>query len=163
MVFGKNPRITNALKDQFRVRKAEREYVAIVKGNLPAEQGTFTSQLTTTASLQRRSVHDDESGGETAVTHYTVESQLRGATLVRVRLETGRRNQIRVQFAEAGHPVLGDDRYEPDLAKHPAWKSRRLALHACLLGFTHPITGRELRLQSPWPEEIKRFSERPPR
>jgi 23S rRNA pseudouridine1911/1915/1917 synthase len=159
LVFGKSPHVTNLLQDQFRVRKAEREYVAIVVGRLPEANGTLTTQLTTTPSLQRRSVREEESG-ELAVTHYQVEEFLRGATLVRVHLETGRRNQIRVQFAEAGHPVLGDDRYEPKLAVHPVWKARRLALHACVLGFQHPVTGRALRFESPWPDDLQRFCER---
>lgn len=156
LVFGKSEAITAALRDQFRVRKAEREYVAIVAGNIVGDSGTLSSRLGTTRSLQRRSVGDDEEG-EPAVTHYQVIARRRGATVVSARLETGRRNQIRVQFAEAGHPVLGDERYKPKLAKHPAWKVRRLALHACVLGFTHPVTGQPLRFETPWPTEVQRF------
>ncbi|MGH8248767.1 MAG: RluA family pseudouridine synthase, partial [Gammaproteobacteria bacterium] len=79
------------------------------------------------------------------------------ASLVQVWLETGRRNQIRVHFAEAGHPVLGDPRYRPDLAAHPHWPYKRLALHAQVLGFEHPITGVPLRFESPLPAEFDRF------
>jgi 23S rRNA pseudouridine1911/1915/1917 synthase len=84
-----------------------------------------------------------------------VEARYSGATLVRVRLETGRRNQIRVHFAEAGHPVLGDPRYRPELAKHPQWSARRLALHAALLGFRHPISGKDMRFEPPLPQEFR--------
>jgi 23S rRNA pseudouridine1911/1915/1917 synthase len=76
---------------------------------------------------------------------------------VQVRLETGRRNQIRVHFAEAGNPVLGDPRYRPDQAAHPHWPHERLALHARLLGFEHPITGQPLRFEAPLPDEMERF------
>jgi 23S rRNA pseudouridine1911/1915/1917 synthase len=156
LVFGKDTQIMAALKDQFRVRKADREYVAIVAGTLAQPTGRFESRLATTTGLHRRSVGPDEPG-EDAVTHYVVERPLRGATLVRVRLETGRRNQIRVHFAEAGHPVLGDERYESELARHPAWKTRRLALHAILLGFDHPRTGERLRFGTSMPPEFERF------
>lgn len=161
LVFGKSPQIARALQEQFRMRKAEREYAALVAGTLAASQGTFASRLATSRSLQRYSVGRDEDEGEPAVTHYRVERRLRGATFVRVRLETGRRNQIRVHFAEAGHPVLGDPRYRPDRARHPAWTARRLALHAAVLGFLHPHTAQPLRFESPLPPEFDRFVARP--
>lgn len=156
LVFGKNEGIARTLQDQFRVRKAEREYAAIVAGTVAQQEGTFSSRLLTSKSLQRFSSRRDDRG-ETAVTHYRVAQGLRDATHVRVTLETGRRNQIRVHFAEAGHPVLGDERYEPKLAAHPAWTARRLALHAALLGFDHPRTGEHLRFESPLPPEMQRF------
>lgn len=160
LVFAKNPRVARELRDQFRVRKAEREYIAIIAGSLERQNGTFESRLATTRSLQRYSVrkgqrHAEES--EPAVTYYRVERRLDGATLVRVRLETGQRNQIRVHFAEAGHPVLGDDRYRADLAHHPSWKARRLALHAMSLGFEHPRSREWLQFESPQPAEFEHF------
>jgi 23S rRNA pseudouridine1911/1915/1917 synthase len=160
LVFGKNPRIAGELRDQFRVRKAEREYVAIVAGLLEREKGTFESRLATSKSLQRYSIRkgrrqDEES--EPAVTHYRVEGRLDAATIVRVRLETGQRNQIRVHFAEAGHPVLGDERYRAVLARHPGWKAKRLALHAARLGFEHPRSHEWLQFESPLPVEFERF------
>jgi len=162
LVFAKNPPIARELQAQFRVRKAEREYAAIIAGTLTRSEGTFSSRLGTSKSLQRYSVRDDDEG-ESAVTHFRVERRLPASkrepatTFVRVRLETGRRNQIRVHFAEAGHPVLGDERYRPDLAQHPAWTPRRLALHASVLGFEHPRSGERLRFESPLPPEFERF------
>jgi 23S rRNA pseudouridine1911/1915/1917 synthase len=79
------------------------------------------------------------------------------ATHVQVTLETGRRNQIRVHFAESGHPVLGDDRYAVEAARHRRWNHRRLALHAAVLGFDHPRTGERLRFESPLPGEFEAF------
>lgn len=156
LVFGKTQEIVRQLKDQFAASKPEREYVAIVAGLMKQKQGTFESLLATSKDLKRFST-DDESIGQLAITHYRVVADLDGATLVQVRLETGRRNQIRVHFAEAGHPVLGDPRYEPELAQHPRWMHERLALHARLLGFEHPVTGQSLRLQSPLPAEMESF------
>ncbi len=156
LVFGKSARVAGQLQNQFRGRKPEREYAAIVAGVVERDEGTFDTRLGTTKSLQRYSVREDEEG-ESAITHYRVECRLKDATFLRVRLETGRRNQIRVHFAEAGHPVLGDDRYRAELARHRRWTARRLALHATTLGFEHPRTGETLRFQSPLPPEFERF------
>ena len=175
LVFGKDVRTGRDLREQFQIHKAEREYVAIVAGVIDRPSGTFSSQLATTKSLRRYSLSPDQrrtqrektkrrrdDEGESAITHFRVERRLRTATYVRVRLETGRRNQIRVHFAEAGHPVLGDDRYRADLAQHPAWNHRRLALHAAVLGFEHPRTRQRLYFESPLPAEFERFLAGPP-
>jgi len=156
LVFGQSAEIMRRLKDQFAANKPEREYIALVAGRLEAKQGTFKSLLATDKDLNRFST-DDEEIGQRAITHYRVISELSGTTLVQVRLETGRRNQIRVHFAEAGHPVLGDERYQPELARHPQWRHRRLALHARLLGFEHPVTAQALRFQSALPAEMDSF------
>jgi 23S rRNA pseudouridine1911/1915/1917 synthase len=156
LVFGKTQEIVRQLKDQFAASKPEREYVAIVAGHMKQKQGTFETLLATNKDLKRFST-EDESIGQLAITHYRVVAHLVSATLVQVRLETGRRNQIRVHFAEQGHPVLGDPRYEPELALHARWPHMRLALHARLLGFEHPVSGQSLRLESPLPVELERF------
>jgi 23S rRNA pseudouridine1911/1915/1917 synthase len=155
-VFGKNPRAARELQAQFRVRKADRRYAAIVAGRLENQQGTFDSHLGTTKSLQRYSVRSGKEG-EQAITHYRVVRKLADTTYVDVTLETGRRNQIRVHFAEAGHPILGDERYCAELARHADWRHKRLALHASLLGFQHPLTGERLRFESPLPVEFEDF------
>lgn len=148
LVFAKYGRIAEALKSQFEARKPRREYVAIVAGVLAADQGTFRSHLATAANLDQRSVPAG-SGGKLAVTHYRVLRRLRDATIVSIRLETGRRNQIRVHLAEAGHPVLGDPRYLPEIArKHRLWMHNRMALHARSLSFEHPVTHRTMSFES---------------
>jgi 23S rRNA pseudouridine1911/1915/1917 synthase len=156
LVFAKTQRFKHELRNQFRTHDVLREYVAIVAGTIDNEAGTFESRLATTKSLQRYSVRPGQTG-KRAVTHFRVERRLREATLVRAWLETGRRNQVRVHFAESGHPVLGDQRYEPHLARHRHWTARRMALHAAVLGFKHPATGEPLRFESPLPEEFTRF------
>jgi 23S rRNA pseudouridine1911/1915/1917 synthase len=160
LVFARTAEAAHALKAQFAAHKPERLYLAIVAGTVREDTGTFRSRLATDPALNQRSTtHPD--AGKLAVTHYRVTRRLPGATAVEVRLETGRRNQIRVHFAEAGHPVLGDPRYAPERARHPRWKTRRMALHAAVLGFAHPVTGRPLRFEAPLPRELAAFLEAP--
>jgi 23S rRNA pseudouridine1911/1915/1917 synthase len=156
LVFGKTAEVASQLKDQFAASKPQREYIAIVAGRMQESQGTFESLLATDRALNRF-ITKDQSIGQLATTHYRVIALLDNATVVQVRLETGRRNQIRVHFADAGHPVLGDPRYRPELAADPRWNADRLALHARLLGFEHPISGQPLRLESPLPCELESF------
>lgn len=157
LVFGKNEVVTAKLKNQFAARKPEREYFAVVAGQLRQNKGTIQSYLATDNALNQHSTtREDE--GKLAITHYTVVTTFRDATLIRVTLETGRRNQIRVHFAEQGHPILGDQRYETENARHALWPHRRLALHAASLGFKHPVTGEIMRFKAETPSEFTRFS-----
>lgn len=161
LVFGKSQVVAAKIKDQFADRKPERTYIAIVAGELENRRGTFRSHLATDANLNRYSTPDEDKG-ELAITHYETIGTAHGASIVQVKLETGRRNQIRVHFAEAGHPVLGDPRYPRDnpgagASKHPRWNARRIALHASSLGFKHPLTGKPLRFEAPLPREFEAF------
>ena len=156
LVLAKSAEISQKMRDQFAMSKPERQYVALVAGHVEKRQGTFKSLLATDKNLNRFTTSDAEIG-QLAITHFRVKEHVADATLVEVWLETGRRNQIRVHFAEAGHPVLGDPRYRPAEAAHPSWPYKRLALHARLLGFMHPVTGQALRFESPMPAEIDRF------
>lgn len=156
LVFAKSEEIAQALKQQFADRKPEREYAAIVAGHVREDSGTFRSFLVTDEDLDQYST-TVPGEGKLAVTHFKVEQRLRGATFVTVHLETGRRNQIRVHFAEIGHPVLGDVRYKSDRARHVDWQEKRLALHARTLGFRHPVTGVPVRVTSPLPAVFQAF------
>lgn len=155
LVFGKTRTVAEELQSQFEARKPDREYGAIVHGRVEPE-GTFESYLVTAKSLQQYSTtkRDD---AQLAITHYKLEGSAHGASFVRVKLKTGRRNQIRVHFADAGHPILGDPRYRPDLSSHPQWRAKRLALHARTLGFDHPKTGKPLTFNSPLPAAMRSF------
>jgi 23S rRNA pseudouridine1911/1915/1917 synthase len=159
LVFAKNKVAGARLQAQLRAHKPKREYVAFVAGHVESERGTYRSFLHTTEDLHEVSTEDPSLGKE-AVTRYEVLERLREATSVRVHLKTGRRNQIRVHFAETGHPVLGDPRYAPEIAAHPLWTSKRLALHAAALAFIHPMTGARLRFASPLPACFGQFLER---
>jgi len=156
LVFAKTRTVLDELKEQFKARKPERRYVAIVAGVMKRASGTFRSHLETRKNLDQFSTRD-ETKGQLAITHYRVLKTLADTTVVEVRLETGRRNQIRVHFADAGHPVLGDPRYRPQDAVHEHWSANRIALHALSLGFEHPATGKPLLFESEWPSEMRRF------
>ena len=156
MVIGKSKAAGSHLREQFREHRPGRIYVAIVQGHLSRDEGTFRSYLATGNNLDQYSTRDQREG-KLAVTHYQIAEMLKDTTLVNVELETGRRNQIRVHFAEKGHPVLGDMRYEKKLAKHPQWIANRLALHAMSLVFEHPKTGKEMSFTSELPKVMERF------
>ncbi len=122
----------------------EKSYHAVVIGRPEPEVGTIRSYLTETRALHVFSNDGPTPGGRLAVTHYRV-LQTRGEfSLVEVRLETGRKHQIRVHLAGLGCRVAGDRRYGATLDP-----CRRLALHASSLELTHPLTGERLRFQSP--------------
>ncbi len=158
LVFGLAPPIAGDLIKQFKARKPKREYYAIVAGRVAQDQGEIRTLLATDKALNQRS----GATGELAITHYRVITRYADATMVAVKLETGRRNQIRVHFAEMGHPILGDVRYESERAAHKSWPYKRLALHARLLGFDHPVTRKSLRFEVDLPDEFKRFSRHAP-
>lgn len=156
LAFGKSMEISQTIRDQFALHKPEREYIAILAGHLEKKKGTIKTLLATDRDLNRFST-DDEEVGQLAITHFQVQEPLLDTTLVSIWLETGRRNQIRVHFAEEGHPVLGDPRYEPEFAAHRHWPDNRIALHARKLGFEHPETGEMLKFEVPLPDEMIRF------
>ena len=156
LVLAKRREIAQAIKNQFRDRKPERVYIAIAAGKVAPKRGTFRSYLATDKYWNQFST-DDPNRGKLAVTHYEVMHVVEGATVVKVRLETGRRNQIRVHFAERDHPLLGDPRYESAKALHPLWVERRVALHAAVLGFVHPVTEEKMYFTSPLPEAFAPF------
>jgi 23S rRNA pseudouridine1911/1915/1917 synthase len=158
LVFAKTQMAWDALRDQFAERKPERLYVALVHGVVTPAEGTYKSHMVTGDNLDRYSTREPGMG-ELAITHYRVVKALADATAVEVRLETGRRNQIRVHFAEHGHPILGDPRYARERAHHPEWVERRMALHARTLGFVHPKTGARMLFESPLPRGMQRMME----
>ena len=156
LVFAKSQRMLEALQEQFKERKPDRRYIAVVAGILERAAGTYRSHLMTGKNLNQYSTRD-ETRGELAITHYRVQRQLADTTVVEVQLETGRRNQIRVHFADHGHPVLGDPRYGLSKSQHERWPNDRIALHAVSLGFVHPATGKPLRFESELPRSMQRF------
>lgn len=156
LVFGKSEAIAKNLIEQFKHKKPERLYAAIVAGVMTDDTGTFDEYLATGNNLDRY-VTGPSKNSERAVTHYKVLSRMEDATHVEASLETGKRNQIRVHFAHAGHPVLGDPRYEPEKANHLKWVRKRIALHARTLSLIHPTTQKPLHCESPLPAAMKKF------
>ncbi len=156
LVFGKHRKLADVLIDQFKEKKPQRTYTAIVAGCMQGDEGTFHSHLGTGKNLDRF-VTGEGKDTELAITHYKILDRLRDTTLLELTMETGCRNQIRVHLAHAGFPVLGDRRYKPKQAAHPRWIRKRIALHAKTLGFDHPLTGEPLLLESPLPPAMAKF------
>jgi 23S rRNA pseudouridine1911/1915/1917 synthase len=149
LVFAKNFEAREALKGQFAAHSADRTYVAIIEGALKPPAGTFRSNLLERPDFRMVSVpaHPD---AKLAVTHYrTVKSNGR-YSMLEITLETGRKNQIRAHLSEAGHPVVGDQLYGSTV--NPLG---RLGLHAKLLGFTHPSTGKRMTFEVPIPRSFR--------
>jgi 23S rRNA pseudouridine1911/1915/1917 synthase len=156
LVFGKHEPIAKQLIEQFKHRKPRRIYTAIAAGVIEQDEGTFRSHLATAKNLDRYSAPPSK-GTEVAITHFRVLKRMSDTTLVEVTLETGKRNQIRVHFADAGHPILGDPRYRKELAAHRRWIRKRIALHATSLGFDHPVSGEAMTFESALPAAMSRF------
>ncbi|MDC0278615.1 RluA family pseudouridine synthase [bacterium] len=156
LVFGKHERIAEKLIEQFKHRKPLRVYAAIVDGLMDEDDGTFRSHLATGKNLDRY-VARPSSETELAITHFHVLKRLADTTLVEVTLETGKRNQIRIQFADAGHPILADPRYKRKQATHRRWIRDRIALHAKTLRFEHPKSGELMTFESPLPSAMEKF------
>lgn len=153
VVFAKNRKAWKTLVAQFRARSPERVYLALVRGAVAQEAGTLRHRLElTTGGFRQRVVRE---GGTEAVTHYRVVERLRGATLLEVRLESGLKNQIRVQFRAAGHPLVGDRHYEPEEAAEV--DLGRQALHAWRLTFEHPETGKALTFEAAAAPDLQRL------
>jgi 23S rRNA pseudouridine1911/1915/1917 synthase len=156
LVFAKTPEALNGLKNIFEEHHLRRVYLAILVGELPENAGTLSDKLVERKSLKMTVVPEgskakqDVKGARLAVTHYRVLERLPGHTVVEVKLETGRRNQIRVQFAERGFPLLGDQVYGT-----PSDSLDRQALHAELLGFRHPVTDEAITVTAPMPADME--------
>jgi 23S rRNA pseudouridine1911/1915/1917 synthase len=144
LVFARNREALRFLQGLFREHRIEREYVALVEGDL-AGPGTFDADMVRDAGDRRRGIAKRGQEGKRAVTRYRVLERLSAATLVAVELETGRTHQIRVHFAAARHPVLGDSVYRPKGFSPPPVDAPRQMLHARRLGFAHPRTGELVR------------------
>lgn len=131
-----------------------REYLAVCRGALPEREGIIDLPIGKMGEGIRRIVTPD---GIRAVTHYRVEREERGLSLVRLRLETGRTHQIRVHLRALGCPIVGDYLYGQ---AHPALPGR-FALHACFVSFQHPFTGETIRLASSLPDQLAALMEMP--
>jgi 23S rRNA pseudouridine1911/1915/1917 synthase len=153
MLFAKTDRDRDALVKQFLSHTPERQYLAVVRGRLETDkEETLVHYFRREGMFQKLTTPGDYQGTR-AELRYTVERPLRGATLLRVTLVTGLQNQIRVQFAALGHPVIGDRKYSPEEASER--RIDRVALHAVHLGFTHPRSGKFLTIDSKPPADFQ--------
>lgn len=152
MLFAKTERDRDALVRQFLAHTPEREYLAVVRGHMESPEGTLVHFLRKAGMFQKISRADVREAAR-AELKYSVESSLRGASLLRVALVTGLQNQIRVQFSSVGHPVIGDRKYHPSEAQER--RIGRVALHAAHLGFVHPRSGKSISVNCEPPQDFR--------
>lgn len=149
LLFAKSETVQQQLKNDW--PSTEKRYFAVIHGHLKEKQGTLSGWLTENSD---QFVHTttDPTIGEWAETDYTILKETPRYSALSATLRTGRKNQIRVQFSEAGHPVVGDPKYglKGDGVK-------RMALHAAHLEFNHPTTGRRMPFDSPVPEFLRQL------
>src|SRR5256886_11023575 len=157
MVVAKSESAYSALKWAFKAREVDKRYHAVVQGHLDPLRGTVD------APIDRHPTHDYKwavvSGGRPSITHYDTLEAFPSASLVDVRLETGRTHQIRVHFSALRHPCVGDLTYGADPTLAARLGLARQWLHARELAFTHPATGQEVRFVSEYPDDLARALE----
>jgi 23S rRNA pseudouridine1911/1915/1917 synthase len=142
LVFARTRDANKVLGEAFKDHDVEREYRAVAIG-------------TVTAQTIDRPIE-----GKRAVTHVAPVEALAGATLISARLETGRTHQIRIHLAGLGTPVAGDRAHGGEASRTFLPRAPRLALHAAVLGFVHPVTGEKVRWERPIPDELAHWIDR---
>ena len=171
LVVAKTEEAMTHLSKQFFNKTSEREYIALVWGNVEEESGTIEGNIGRHPKnrLQNTVYEDDfEERGKPAVTHFEVMERLGYVTLVKCVLETGRTHQIRVHMKYIGHTLFNDERYGGEkilkgtsFSKYKQFVDNcfkilpRQALHARTLGFEHPKTGKMMRFEAPIPKDIE--------
>jgi len=145
LLFAKSEEIKRTIQDSWLDVIAERRYVAVLEGKLGEAAGTIRSYLKETTAM-RVYASDNPYQGKEAITHFKRLAVSRAYSLVELHLETGRKHQIRVHMQQLGHPVAGDKKY--GAATNPL---KRLALHARVLAFHHPVDGQLHHYETPMP------------
>ncbi len=145
LVFAKNEETKYYLQDAW--PSFSKTYIALVEGKLAEKEGIITSYLAENKAHRVYSVHDPEKG-RFSKTGYKVLREFRNSSLLEITLFTGRKNQIRVHFAEMGHPVVGDKMYGNKAEKG----KKRLALHALSLRLVHPLNMKEMLFETVAPK-----------
>ncbi len=174
LVVAKTEHAMAYLSKQFADKTSEREYIALVWGNIEEEEGTVEGNIGRhDTNRMRMAVHESDEKGKPAVTHYKVLERFGYLTLVSCQLETGRTHQIRVHMKHIGHTLFNDERYGGDsilkgttFTKYKQFVDNcfkvlpRQALHAKTLGFEHPITKEFLRFDTPIPQDLQECIEK---
>jgi 23S rRNA pseudouridine1911/1915/1917 synthase len=158
MVVALSDQAYHGLVEQFSERTIKRSYVALLWGRLKGESGKISIKIGRSMT-DRKKMSVRTRKGKEAETSWDVLERFRGATLVRAKLSTGRTHQIRVHFASAGHPVLGDETYGKKTSIALTGKEKlsfpRQMLHAKVLGFRHPVTDKKMRFTSPLSQDMQ--------
>ena len=150
MIYAKDVKTQRSLIENWQELVTDRRYIALINGQLKEKTGKIESWLTEDKHFVTHS-SPVNNGGKFAVTHYNVLRNANDYSLVELKLETGRKNQIRVHLADLGHPIVGDFKYGSNdecLC--------RLGLHAYVLAFRHPVTGKNLHFETPIPDSFEK-------
>ena len=151
MMFAKSEEVQTLLQSSWKESIVERTYMAVVEGQVEEPEGTIQSYIYESKALMMHTTKDPEKG-DLAITHYRVIKSKPHYSLVEIKLDTGRKNQIRIHMQEIGHSIVGDKKY--GATGNPI---ARLALHASVLAFIHPITNEKMRFESPLPTKFRRL------
>lgn len=149
LMFAKQKDIQLHLQENWHEIITKRIYVAVVEGKVEKQSDTITSWLTENEKSLKIHSSITDNGGQQAVTHYKCIKSNDQYSLIELELETGRKNQIRVHMADMGHPIAGDKKY--GAVSSPI---NRLALHARILEFIHPVTNKKVRFETPVPRNF---------
>lgn len=147
LIFAKSEEVQHILQEKWEENVITRQYVAVVEGKMEKSEGQIVSWLTENSKSFKMHSSPTDNGGKKAITNYKVIKSNGNYTLLYLWLETGRKNQIRVQMASIGHPVAGDKRYGAH--SNPI---NRLCLHANLIAFVHPMTGERMKFDTGIPQ-----------
>lgn len=153
LMAAKNDLAHVSLAEQLKEHSVTRKYIALVHGNVPHDQGTVDAPI-------GRDTHDrklftvTDHNSKPAVTHFIVLERFGDYTLLELQLETGRTHQIRVHMKYIGYPMAGDPVYGPNRSNKSIALNGQ-ALHAAVLGFTHPRSGERLLFEAPLPDDME--------
>jgi 23S rRNA pseudouridine1911/1915/1917 synthase len=152
LLFAKRRDIQQIFTDNWKDIVTDRRYIAVVQGEMEKDSGTVTSWLTDNKMFVTYSSVIDN-GGKYAITNYRTLKRKNGYSLVELKLETGRKNQIRVHMQDLHHPIVGDYKYGSTVEDYAERSNPvgRICLHAFRLAFRHPITGEFLKFETPYP------------
>lgn len=151
MMFAKSKKVQQILQDSWKESVTNRKYIALVEGEVQKSEGTITSWLKESKTLKMYS-SPSPNDGQKAVTHYKVLEKTPKYSLLEVKLETGRKNQIRVHMQDIGHSIVGDKKYSS--TQNPIG---RMGLHALEINFLHPTTGEQMHFETEIPGKLLRL------
>lgn len=151
MMFAKSKIVQQTLQNSWKESVYDRKYIALVEGAVQKSEGTITSWLKESKTLKMYS-SQTPNDGQKAVTHYKVLQKAKDYSLLEVKLETGRKNQIRVHMQDIGHSIVGDKKYSS--TQNPIG---RMGLHAIEINFLHPTTGELMHFETDIPGKLSRL------
>lgn len=151
MMFARSEKVQSLMQRDWKRNVTARTYVALVEGEVTGQEGIVKSYIYESKSLIMHSTNDPKKG-DLAITRWKLLKSGSEYSLLEVTLETGKKNQIRLHMQETGHSIAGDKKY--GASSSPI---SRLGLHASLLAFIHPVTGKEMRFESKIPAKFRRM------